>query len=959
MTTPGSKKPTRRGKTTREANTDLKPLLFVAEEKSALQELMRELWEERIFLLLLVVLAFLTRFWALSQPSLWMDEIALFREAYTGEYSLVSQSAHAFHLKGINLSMQVFGQTEFGLRFFGAFMGALAVPLCYALGRWGGNRMVGIALSLLVLANSFLLVYAQDGNYYGTLTLLSVCGFLVYTLFFRRMPHAAFVLLPLIGYTAYRTHPIALIPFAVITGGMVVGALVFPEIRRRLFEVNPRNWGARPAFPVAIAGCVGVGILAWSRIAQALSEPLSMINLGGSTLTNVDFGWPLFAYHIASFGVNFFEQTSFHRTLLWVPFSFFLAGIALAVALWWRKREPVHLAMAGLGVMLPLASYIILFSIQLDRNFNLRYFIFLVPMFLMMISFAVAAIARWNREDEPMGNPWRNGTFLGFLAPPLILAVIFSANYLLVDKSNFKGGVEYLRDHYKGEPIIAASRNDTVQSRFYLEAHDLPTLPPGFQFLNTPPHANVFAGSLPFMLHGLEAAWIPSAWRFLEAEDLYRQLEVYDTPFRGRSKLGEHHALYLHRWDFGDRVVGTHAAARFQVPESGPDVAVLFMGPGHWQLDGFPESELEIEGRGNKRLLVPANGAELRAVPFLPDSVHLRFDQAISQPEHTRYTAVEVEGAGRLVRSEREGSFDFLVYQPDGPPRQIVVQMASRDENDPVLARNNTAVPPGLLVAVAVNGIHRGYWSVPSGEEGLVRIPLDLELEKGNNRVTISGTLPRLAYTPHFPWLFGGVEWNTTHETPVPSLEDAGRIRVGTGWTSPLPTPTPGSRLPRGWQVTGTRAIVDGDIQGPGGDAAIRVEFPAAHQASVTLLAPHFPVEEGTLVNYWFYMRLSAVENADFTPFVRFVDADGQGMGQAPINGPNMRGDTFGNGWIRRQVDLPVPQGAHYMVPVFQWYPVDGETEGGYFWIASLGSPGIARAMDDPQLPASYFGSFD
>lgn len=683
-----------------------------------------------------------------------------------------------------------------------------------------------------------------------------------------------------------------------------------------------------------------------------------MLNLGGSTLTNVDFGWPLFAYHLASFGVNFFEQTSFHRTLLWIPFLYFLAGIPLAVQLWMMSRQPVHLAMAGLGLMLPLASYIILFSIQLDRNFNLRYFIFLVPMFLMMIAFAVSVVGEWKQQNGGGISPWKNGVFLGLLAPPLVLAGVYSMNYLLVDKSNFRGGVAFLEENFNGEPIIAASRNDTVQARFYLGQHDLPSISPRFQFLNTPLHANIFAGSLPFMLHGVEAAWIPSAWRFLEADDFYRQLEAYDTPFRGRSKLGPHHSLHLHRWDFGDRVVGTHAAARFNVPDSGADVAVLFMGPGHWNLAGFPESELILEGRDYERLLVPANGEELRAVPVLPDTVSLRFDQALNQPEHTRYTSVVRDGTS-LLRSEREGSYDFLVYQPEGQPRQLVVNMAPRDENDPVLDRNNSAVPSGLFLAVAVNGTHRGYWAVPDGDDGLVRLPLDLELDTGNNRVTISGVLPRLAYTPHFPWLFGGVEWNLDHEEAIPSLESEGRIRLGQGWDSPLPEANPGPRLPSGWQVSGTSAIVDGDIRGPGGDAAIRVAFPAESSGAVTVVAPRFPVEEGTLVNYWFFMRLSGVDHADFTPFVRFVAADGSGMGQAPVNGSNMRGNSFGNGWMRRQVDLPVPQGARYMVPVFQWYPVDEETEGGYFWIASLGSPGIAAGMGDPQLPASYFGPME
>lgn len=938
--------------------TETRPLYFLREELAAIRNLARELWEDRIFLLILILLAFLTRFWGLSQASLWMDEIALFREAYTEDYTIVSRTAHAFHLKALHLSMQFFGQNEFGLRFFGAVMGAMAVPLCFVFGRWGGNRHVGIALALLALSNSFLILYAQDGNYYGTLTFFAALGFVLYALFFRGAPIIAFLLLPIVGFSAFKTHPIAQIPFAVLAGGMVVGALVFPKIRNSLFRLNPGEWLARPALPASILGLAGVGIIAMPRIRQALAEPLSMIQLGGSTLTNVDFNWALFSYHLTAFGVNFFKISSLDYWLMWIPFLLFLAGFPLVVLHWFRTRNPVHLAMGGLGLMLPLASYVILFSIQLDRNFNLRYFIYLVPTYLMMIAFAATIGAAMIRKDKEV-SPWKDLPFIALLILPLGIGVVYSLNYHITDKSNYRAGMEYLASVYQGEPIIVPTRNDTVQAMFYLDQFDLPTVSPEFDFFNTPFHANIFAGSLPFMFHGMDTIWMPSAWRFHEAHNFYSLKDTMDTPFVGKSRLGHGHDLRLHRWDFGDRVVGTHAGARFQVPSTGGEVPVLFMGPGQWRLNGFPDNELGLVSREYMRVMVPADGAVLTAIPVLPGSVRLRFDMAINQPEHTRFSAIQVDGE-TFVRSEREGPFDFLVYQPSGEDRQLVVVLSPRDESDPLLQRNNPPIPSGLFLSVAINGIHEGYWRVPSEEKGILRIPLDINLPEGNNRVTIAGIMPRLAYTPYLPWLFGGIEWNATREQAQPSLESDGRIRLGQGWTSPLPRLTPGQPLPSPWQVAGERTVVvDEDLLGPAGDPAIRVEFPPDEQGAMTILAPPFPVREGTLVNYWFYVRLSGVENADFTPFVRFVNAQGQSLGQIAVNGPNFRGTTFGNGWMRRQVDLPVPQGATHLVPLFQWYPLDGETLGGKFWISSLGSPGFVREMTDPQLPEIYFGPLE
>jgi hypothetical protein len=97
----------------------------------------------------------------------------------------------------------------------------------------------------------------------------------------------------------------------------------------------------------------------------------------------------------------------------------------------------------------------------------------------------------------------------------------------------------------------------------------------------------------------------------------------------------------------------------------------------------------------------------------------------------------------------------------------------------------------------------------------------------------------------------------------------------------------------------------------------------------------------------------------ELTPMYDFLDADGATIGSYANDGPNYRGSTFGNGWVRRQITIPIPEGVAYVRPHMVFYSYDDETTLGQFWIASFGSPGVDASFQDPQLPPQYFGYAD
>ncbi|MCC7390800.1 hypothetical protein IT571_00390, partial [Candidatus Sumerlaeota bacterium] len=84
-------------------------------ESSSLRQLFAELKADKLWLLGLLVAAAIPRFWNLTQAALWMDEIIILQEAFTGKFKTVSYAAHAAHLIPQGWFLHLFGQNELGV----------------------------------------------------------------------------------------------------------------------------------------------------------------------------------------------------------------------------------------------------------------------------------------------------------------------------------------------------------------------------------------------------------------------------------------------------------------------------------------------------------------------------------------------------------------------------------------------------------------------------------------------------------------------------------------------------------------------------------------------------------------------------------------------------------------------------------------------------------------------------
>ncbi len=145
----------------------------------------------RLFLILLVLLAFALRIYQLDFQSLWRDEmdaIRFSRRDLSGLLPLFVRPGHNGPLYYLILHFwtRLVGDTEFGVRFLSLVCGVLAVPLIFKLGRqwmgWSGS----LVATLLCTTSPFLIWYSQEGKMYALLLLLSMASTYVYLVALER-----------------------------------------------------------------------------------------------------------------------------------------------------------------------------------------------------------------------------------------------------------------------------------------------------------------------------------------------------------------------------------------------------------------------------------------------------------------------------------------------------------------------------------------------------------------------------------------------------------------------------------------------------------------------------------------------------------------------------------------------------------------------------------------------------
>ncbi|MFN2225509.1 MAG: glycosyltransferase family 39 protein, partial [Anaerolineae bacterium] len=207
-----------------------------------------------VLLVLITALAVGLRLYRLDGQSLWYDEAfsAYLANMDLGEITArtaadIQPPLYYYLLHGW---IQLFGDSEFSLRWLSALFGMLTVPLIYALaGQLFRSRLAGLLAALLLAVSPLHVWYAQEARMYTLLTFLGVLSSYLLLLAMRapdrRRQAAWWAAYALIGIAAVYTHYFAFFVLAfqaiylliawwaagftprhVVLGGLAAGAAI-------------------------------------------------------------------------------------------------------------------------------------------------------------------------------------------------------------------------------------------------------------------------------------------------------------------------------------------------------------------------------------------------------------------------------------------------------------------------------------------------------------------------------------------------------------------------------------------------------------------------------------------------------------------------------------------------------------------------------------------------------------
>ena len=132
-------------------------------------------------LVLLTIVAFAIRLINLGKLNLWFDEGVSAETIQKGLSFIVKDSFTAEPNPPLyNILMyfwvQIFGDSEFFLRFPSAIFGALSISLVYLIGKKYVSKEVGLLSAILIIGNPFYLYYSQEARAYSLFSFVALAS---------------------------------------------------------------------------------------------------------------------------------------------------------------------------------------------------------------------------------------------------------------------------------------------------------------------------------------------------------------------------------------------------------------------------------------------------------------------------------------------------------------------------------------------------------------------------------------------------------------------------------------------------------------------------------------------------------------------------------------------------------------------------------------------------------------
>ncbi len=357
-----------------------------------------------VWILLVVLLAFGLRLYALDRQDIWGDEafsIWLSSQPLGDVVAGGADTHPPLYPLLLYLWERLAGTSTLAVRLLSALVGTLVVPIVYVLGVQAtrptahGSRGVPLLAALLAAVSPILVYYAQETRMYGLVTLLAAAS-VYWALRFLHEPRSRAVALAWwsTSLAAAYTHYYAF--FVILAENLVL----LPALWRRRHR---GGWGELGRW-LAVQGGVALAYLPWIAVQSGF--------LGGKA--SARFGeWDLAtALRIASDTLTAFAAgPAMQPAWAWAVAAVF--GLALGAGLIFTLglRRPEGLLVAAI-LLLPL---LLAWAVNpIMPFFHARYLLSVAPAFYLLVAWGVAALREvWAPLGAIAGLALLTGSGLG------------------------------------------------------------------------------------------------------------------------------------------------------------------------------------------------------------------------------------------------------------------------------------------------------------------------------------------------------------------------------------------------------------------------------------------------------------------------------------------------------------------------------------------------------------------
>lgn len=916
-----------------------------------------------VFVFVLVALALRLPF--LPIWGLWLDEVFVRNKALES-FGAIFRTLHFVHFFWVKAFHSALG-TETALRLPSALFGAASVPLAFGVGARMFDRATGTVFALFVAAIPYFVVYSIDANYYShmmfwVLAALFFAGRLAAT---HRATDA--LAIGAVGAICFFVHPFSALFFASLGIWLLVEAIFEDGYYRsdRLPVVLRSHRTRVVAVPAALiaAAVVAGAILRLSPVGgiffETTSKFLGMLAPGKSP-TNIEFSYAFFDRYFRRIGPAFFEPYGSLATVgAYLAFGLFLLGIGIVAA---RRGRLVPLFVVPF-----LLTFAIVFNLDAGRFFAIRYISYLVPLYWLAISVALAAAAR--RIGAPA---------LAFAGGLLVFSLPQYVHMVRADGRAWDAVMPKVAELQDGsEPFVQTNWAEQAMLPYYLNKYGLD--PKRRMSLD-------FAGDrAPFLRQQFKrlCARTPGLW-FVATSAPWLDDESGPTRLwaeRRLEKIGEGPSVFddansvvAYRWTMG---------GRFLVQ---PDSVRIAAGFG---ADGVRREEVLFETTGRYRFDLMGEPATAGAVPGSPPTlsidgvlVPLEFSAIEDRETWTGFAGVD-EGRRRLeVRRGGDAAGrafklgEIAVFHSPADGRRVVPAFHAYElhpslstttpevDGEPLLrfarashasyrfgiplagryrveveARHDGALDTEpIAIEVRLNGMLVGTLAFENDPAGFRTFGLPVDLGRGDFRVTVrflneDNGVPRFRRNAWVrsvairPWRDGDRD-----ERAVVPRKPA----------KPLPiVDTETKQIREGWLYGAETEHEYEFVKRPTGDVVFKLLVPPESDG-VELAGPEQPVPADRLVYFSGMLRAAKLRNHSVNMLTRLFDEKGEPLpdarGEALDVVVNQEGISGTTDWVRFVQFLVVPPEAKSYRPIF-WAYANGRRpseEVGEAWFGGL-----------------------